>query len=93
MRSGRPNWSRPLPPPLVIPDVMTLKTLADVRELIEPRLPQHFRDNGIWHYVAATLRKAAQDRVATAEVNVALVNALELERSNGRRSSDALHWN
>jgi hypothetical protein len=27
----RPNWSLPLPRAIIIPDVMTLKTLADVR--------------------------------------------------------------
>lgn len=34
MSLKRPDWSRPLPRPLVIPGVMTLKALADVRKLI-----------------------------------------------------------
>jgi hypothetical protein len=36
------DWSSPLPRPLVIPNVMTLKTLADVRTLLRP-LPEDRR--------------------------------------------------
>jgi hypothetical protein len=48
----RPNWSRPL----VIPEVMTLVTHADVRELIERHLPAHFRDKATWRVVAKDLK-------------------------------------
>jgi hypothetical protein len=34
--------------PLVIPDVMTLKALADVRELIEKHLPKDRRERSSW---------------------------------------------
>ncbi len=81
---GRPNWSRPLPRPLVIPNIITLATLADVHSLIERHLPEQFRDKGIWRYAAATLQKAAQGRVAPAEVHAALIVALELEQVEWR---------
>jgi hypothetical protein len=37
----RPAWSTALPRPITIPQVMTLKTLADVRKLLVT-----FRKNG-----------------------------------------------
>jgi hypothetical protein len=45
---SRPNWSRSLPQPLKIPTVMTLKTLADVRELVERHLPAECRERDTW---------------------------------------------
>lgn len=39
-----PDWSRPLPQPLVIPEVMTLRTLADVRELLG-HIPKERREH------------------------------------------------
>ena len=44
--------SCPLPRPLVIPDVMQLRTLADVRELIEQHLPAYCGDKASWRVVA-----------------------------------------
>ena len=75
----RPNWSRALPRPLVIPDVTTLKTLADVRAPIGKHLPKDRRERSTWRHVAAELDKAAAGG-DTADVAIALRLALMLER-------------
>jgi hypothetical protein len=54
----RPDWSRPLPRPLKIPTVMTLKTLADVRELIR-HVPKERRQFSTWRTVEKALNEAA----------------------------------
>jgi hypothetical protein len=73
-----PNWSRPLPRPLIIPEVMKLVTLADVRELIEQHLPAYYRDKASWPVVAKDLRAAALG-ADPIEVSVAMHMALSLE--------------
>ena len=55
---SRPNWPRPLPRPLKIPSVMTLKTLADVRTLMQ-HLPDGHRERSTWRHVAKQLAAAA----------------------------------
>jgi hypothetical protein len=52
--------SRALSRPLVIPDVMTLRTLADVRELIEKHLPAETRAKPTWQHVVQKLDAAAR---------------------------------
>jgi hypothetical protein len=75
---SRPNWSRPLPRPLVIPTALTLTTLTDVRNLIEKHLPRDRRDEATWRYVRDKLEKAARSGDTT-DVAVALQIALHLE--------------
>jgi hypothetical protein len=75
---GGPNWSRSLPRALAIPTVMTLETLADVRELIEKHLPRELRAKPSWRYLAVRLKEAARGADA-ANVAAALVIALALE--------------
>ena len=74
----RPNWSQPLPKPLVIPSVMTLRTLADVRELIR-HLPEENRSKATWRYVADQLDNAANETLDAVEVEIALRLVLMLE--------------
>ena len=56
--SKRANWSRPLLQPLLIPDVMVLATLADVRELMR-HLPHDRQERSTWRQVAADIEAAA----------------------------------
>jgi hypothetical protein len=74
----RPNWSRPLPRPLVIPEVMTIATLADVRELMR-HLPEDRLARSTWRYVASQLDKAANGTLDTVEIEIALRLVLMLE--------------
>ena len=56
----RADWSRPLPQPLTIPEVMDLRTLSDVHELLT-HLPERCRDKSTWQHVIACLEEAALD--------------------------------
>jgi hypothetical protein len=73
----RPDWSRRLPRPLVIPKVMTIETLADVQNLIR-HLPRDHRVKSTWQHVVAELNKAAAG-AAVADVDMALRLVLMLE--------------
>jgi hypothetical protein len=74
---SRPNWSRPLPPPLKIPTVTTLKTLADVRTLMK-HLPAERREFDTWRHVAKCIDDAARGGdVASAAIALQMVLSLE----------------
>ena len=54
-----PDWSRKLPRALKIPSVITLRTLSDVRELVQ-HLPREHRERKTWRHVSDQLAKAAK---------------------------------
>ena len=59
MLRKRPDWKRPLPRPLFLPQIKTtLTTLGDVRAFLK-RLPAQFRDRETWQVVARNLDSAA----------------------------------
>jgi hypothetical protein len=74
-----PNWSRPLPRPIIIPDVMTLAMPADVGALIGKHLPTEYRSKFAWRQLAGLLRRAAEVQQDVAEVSTALRVVLQLE--------------
>ncbi|MGO9632294.1 MAG: hypothetical protein ACLPX1_00175 [Steroidobacteraceae bacterium] len=72
------NWSHALPRPLVIPSVMMLRTLADVRELMR-HLPEDRRARSNWRYVAQQVAEAAAGAADPADAAISLRLALMLE--------------
>ena len=62
-----------------IPTVMTLTTLADIRELVERHLPAECRERETWQQVAARLNTAARGGDIE-EAVIALRLVLQLER-------------
>ena len=72
-----PDWSRPLPLTIIIPTATTLKTLADVRVLIQ-HLPEDRREKPTWQHITAQLEQAAAG-VDVVDLGIALRLALMLE--------------
>src|ERR1700733_1866385 len=73
------NWRRPLPEPIVIPKVMTLSTLEDVRALVHRHLPAEYRSKQTWQRVASIATAAARGQLPADEVAVAVRMVLQLE--------------
>ena len=71
------DWSRPLPMTIIIPTVTTLKTLADVRVLIQ-HLPEDRREKPTWQHIIAQIEQAAAG-VDVVDLGIALRLALMLE--------------
>ena len=74
-----PNWSRPLPRPIAIPDVMEMATLADVRILVEKHLPKEYRSKFSWRQLSELLKRAAEGQQDVAVVSDTLRIVLQLE--------------
>jgi hypothetical protein len=73
------NWRRPLPRPIVIPKVMKLETLEDVRALVHKHLPAEYRAKDTWQRVASITAAAACGQLPTVDVGVALKMVLSME--------------
>ena len=73
------NWRRPLPRPIVIPKLMTLATLDDVRALVQKHLPVSYRKKPTWRRVESITTAAARGELPAEEVTVALRMVLQLE--------------
>ncbi len=73
----RPAWSTPLPRTITIPEVITLKTLADVRTLLG-HIPKERRQLSTWQHVDKTLQACARGG-DPANISVALQLVLQAE--------------
>jgi hypothetical protein len=73
---SRPDWSRPLPRPIVIAEVMKLATLDEGCRLVAKHLPAEYRSKFAWRKLAALLRRAAQGKDEAAEVSANVARGL-----------------
>jgi hypothetical protein len=76
----RPDWSRRLRQPIVIPTVIMLTTLADARTLMSHLPPDHAQ-RPTWRYVASELAEAA----AGGDTAEASIPATPCAHDRGRR--------
>jgi hypothetical protein len=77
-REPRPDWSRLLSRSLVIPKVMTLRTLDDVRTLLG-HPPPETREKETWQHVARCLDRAASGAADVVHVSISLQIVPKLE--------------
>jgi len=73
----RAGGSTPLPRPIVIPEIMKLKTLADVRKLLG-HIPKERRQLSTWQHVETHLAAAAKGGDVS-DASVALMMVLQIE--------------
>jgi hypothetical protein len=58
---------------------MQLKTLADVRDLVDKHLPTQYRHRATWRHVSSEIAKAADGEKDLLEICVSLRLVLALE--------------
>jgi hypothetical protein len=86
------NWRRPLPRPIVLPDVpLKLSTLADVRALVHKRLPEQHRSKQTWQRVATVTSAAARGELPADDCRVLSLEGISarMSFSGGACSSSA----
>jgi hypothetical protein len=72
------TWHRPLPRRIVIPKVMTLSTLEDVRASASA-FAGRYREKQTWQRMATLTTAAARGQLVPEEVSVAVRMVLQLE--------------
>jgi hypothetical protein len=76
-----------LPRPIIIPDLLTLETLADVRVLVEKHLPAEYKAKFTWRQLAGLLKRAAEGQQDISEVTTALRSSSSWKASNAGRAA------